>query len=215
MTVVPNGVDVDRVRFVTAGERAAVKERFGLAGRTVALFVGSWHGPNVDALLHIVELAGSLGDVLFLVVGSCSLAIQGLDVPSNVLLLGPLDEPCKDLVVASTDVALNPVVSGSGTNLKMLEYFAAGVPVVSTSVGVRGLAARDGEHLLTAGREDFASVLGGLIEEDAAAKQARTLRARRLVEERFDWRAIARRYMTTPAFGRLSPRAHQASLMAA
>ena len=41
-------------------------------------------------------------------------------------------------LLAAADVAVNPVESGSGSNVKLAEYVAAGVPVVTTSFGLRG-----------------------------------------------------------------------------
>jgi glycosyltransferase involved in cell wall biosynthesis len=41
-------------------------------------------------------------------------------------------------LLAAADVAVNPVESGSGSNVKLAEYLAAGVPVVTTPVGLRG-----------------------------------------------------------------------------
>jgi glycosyltransferase involved in cell wall biosynthesis len=38
-----------------------------------------------------------------------------------------------------------PILSGSGMRVKLLEAFAAGIPVVSTRIGAEGLAAKDGE----------------------------------------------------------------------
>ena len=38
-----------------------------------------------------------------------------------------------------------PILSGSGVRVKLLEAFAAGIPVVSTRVGAEGLAVKDGE----------------------------------------------------------------------
>ncbi len=52
--------------------------------------------------------------------------------------------PCRS---GAASVAVNPMVSGSGTNLKIVEYLAAGVPVVSTPFGMRGLDLRPDEHL--------------------------------------------------------------------
>jgi hypothetical protein len=56
-------------------------------------------------------------------------------------------------------VAVVPVLAGSGTRLKILEAWAAGLPVVSTTLGAEGLGARDGESLLLA--EGGAGVRGG------------------------------------------------------
>jgi len=46
------------------------------------------------------------------------------------------------------DVAIVPIQTGGGTRIKVLEAFKYGRPVVSTSVGVEGLAVKDGEHVL-------------------------------------------------------------------
>ena len=43
-----------------------------------------------------------------------------------------------------------PLRSGGGMRVKILETFARGVPVVSTSIGVEGIDAVPGVHLLTA-----------------------------------------------------------------
>jgi polysaccharide biosynthesis protein PslH len=44
-------------------------------------------------------------------------------------------------------VAVNPAVSGSGVNIKVIDYLRAGVPLVSTSLATRGLALTAGKHL--------------------------------------------------------------------
>jgi glycosyltransferase involved in cell wall biosynthesis len=61
---------------------------------------------------------------------------------------GLVDDAIREL--ARAKVAVVPVLAGSGTRLKILEAWAAGVPVVSTTLGAEGLGARDGESLLLA-----------------------------------------------------------------
>ena len=91
-------------------------------------------------------------------------------------------------VFRQSAVVVVPVHSGSGMRVKILEAFARGVPVVSTSVGVEGIDARDGEHLLVADEPaEFARAVIRLLAEPAEA--ARLARAgRELVEARYDWR---------------------------
>ena len=55
-----------------------------------------------------------------------------------------------NLPIVILDLAINPVTTGSGTNLKMLDYMAAGVPVLSTPHGARGLGLLDAGLLETA-----------------------------------------------------------------
>jgi glycosyltransferase involved in cell wall biosynthesis len=59
--------------------------------------------------------------------------------------------------LSAAGVAVNPAVSGSGVNIKLLEYLFAGTPVVSTGLGAAGLGLAAGADLLVADRaKDFA-----------------------------------------------------------
>jgi glycosyltransferase involved in cell wall biosynthesis len=65
-----------------------------------------------------------------------------------------------------------PVRIGGGTRLKVVEAFAVGKPVVSTSLGAEGIQARHGEHLLIGDTADaFASqVVRLLADPDQGAR---------------------------------------------
>ncbi|MBT9160303.1 MAG: hypothetical protein DDT26_01580 [Dehalococcoidia bacterium] len=108
--------------------------------RPVAVFIGSQYGPNVDAARMIVEeVAPSVPEVDFLVVGGVGgVFVQSL-VPENVVLSGVVSEQDKAALLATADFALNPMLSGAGTNVKMFDFLAAGLPVVATPVGARGI----------------------------------------------------------------------------
>lgn len=66
----------------------------------------------------------------------------------RIQLSGPVADAVLEL--ARAKVAIVPVLAGSGTRVKIIEAWAAGVPVVSTPMGAEGLPARAGEHLLLA-----------------------------------------------------------------
>ncbi|MBE9012561.1 glycosyltransferase, partial [Pseudanabaenaceae cyanobacterium LEGE 13415] len=95
MVEVPNGVDTEAIRFLTPNDRAKKKEQLSLSSTFTAFFLGSWHSPNLAAIESIVEIAESLPDVYFLVVGSAGWAFQGKKYPSNVGFLGEVDEETK------------------------------------------------------------------------------------------------------------------------
>jgi glycosyltransferase involved in cell wall biosynthesis len=87
-----------------------------------------------------------------------------------------------------------PLDAGGGTRLKILEAFAAGVPVVSTAIGMEGIAARSGEHFVEAERAGFADAILRLWQ---APERARALAAAaRLVAGTYEWAAIGRRAAT-------------------
>jgi len=87
-----------------------------------------------------------------------------------------------------------PLRVGSGTRIKAFEALAMGCPVVSTTVGIEGLAITHGEHFLAADTaEDFAAAILSLLDNHAAATQM-ARQARDLVEEKFSWAQVARQF---------------------
>jgi glycosyltransferase involved in cell wall biosynthesis len=97
-------------------------------------------------------------------------------------------------VLAMSDVALNPMRLGSGTNLKMLEYAAAGLPIITTPHGVRGLSLQDDRHLRVVEQGDFAEALRDVVGQGRSEAEYRALEARRFVEREYDWRIIAEQW---------------------
>lgn len=90
----------------------------------------------------------------------------------------------------SAAMSVVPLRSGGGTRLKILEAMALGTPVVSTTVGAEGLDVIDGVHLLLADSpQAMADAVGRLIEDPPLAASL-AVRARRLVEQRYDWPLI-------------------------
>ena len=82
-----------------------------------------------------------------------------------------------------------PLDSGGGTRLKILEAFAAGLPVVSTPVGCEGIDCQHGRHLWVAERDRFADALLEAIAAPGLATEYAE-RGRRLAKEKYDWPVI-------------------------
>jgi glycosyltransferase involved in cell wall biosynthesis len=106
---------------------------------------------------------------------------------ARIELTGPVPDAVSEL--ARAKVALVPLLAGSGTRVKILEAWAAGVPIVSTPLGAEGLPARDGEHLLLAGdASSFQEAVSALLASPAL--RDRIGRAGRyLFEQKFTWEA--------------------------
>lgn len=184
--VVPNGVDI---RTYAPRDWAAVKPGF-------LIYNGSPdYGPNYAA----VEWFGK--DVLPIVrdaVPEACLWVTGTYTlkKAEINALGPmvyLTGFVPDLrpFLAEAAVCVVPLHYGGGTRLKILEAWAAGVPVVSTTIGANGLdGAIPGTHFLQADTpEDFANATVRLLTDPALC---RTLseNARALVAQRYDWLGI-------------------------
>src|SRR6185436_16768136 len=82
-----------------------------------------------------------------------------------------------------------PLETGGGTRLKILEAFAAGLPVVSTPVGAEGIACGPDRHLVVAERSAFAPRIVSLL-DDPAIGVALASDARDLVRRTYDWPVV-------------------------
>jgi glycosyltransferase involved in cell wall biosynthesis len=83
--------------------------------------------------------------------------------------------------------AIVPLYTGGGTRLKILEAMAAGVPVVSSSLGAEGLAVSPGENILIADKdEEWLPHLSALSSQDALWRRL-AANGRNLVSSRYDW----------------------------
>ena len=187
MIVVPNGVDTTRTSFVSCKERIELKRSLDLQREKVGIFMGSWHGPNLEACEEIFRIAYKTPSVYYMLIGSQCLYFEQTKrrIPSNVALLGMVSEEEKQKLFARCDFALNPMESGSGTNLKMFDYMSAGLPVITTQFGTRGIERKEG-MLIASIRE-----IPAVIEHFRLYEQEeRVVEARKYMEEVFDWSVI-------------------------
>ncbi|MBS9721301.1 glycosyltransferase [Tianweitania sp. BSSL-BM11] len=192
---VPNGVALDDVPFTAPATRRDLQARTGLAGQTTALFIGSWHQPNIEALEEIIAVAETLPSVRFVILGSVCLPFGDRATPSNVHLLGQVDNATRNDLLAAAHVALNPMRSGSGTNLKMLDYFASGIPVLSTAFGARGLRFESGEHFGLIGENGLHGGLSEFVNTAPGELDRMVTAARKQVEALYSWETIARNFL--------------------
>ncbi len=188
---VPNGVALEEIPFTGPAERRAQKQALGLEGRRTALFLGSWHPPNLDAVAFILRLAEERPETDFLIVGSAGHPFRDKPLPSNVRLLGIVSMAMRNRLLACADIGLNPMTYGSGSNLKMLDYFAAGLPVITTPFGARGFEVVDGDHTLIRPLEGFSEAIASLAADGAADRMV--MNAYDLVRSRYSWDSVADR----------------------
>lgn len=91
--------------------------------------------------------------------------------------------------LAASRVAIVPILSGSGTRVKILEAWMAGVPAVSTTIGAEGLPARDRQHLLIADDPaSFERAIATILDDSGLADHLAT-EGRRIFLEYFTWEA--------------------------
>jgi glycosyltransferase involved in cell wall biosynthesis len=85
------------------------------------------------------------------------------------------------------------VRAGGGMRVRILEAFARGMPVVTTTVGLEGIEATPGEHVLVADTpQDFAESTLKLLADPVLA-QNMAVKGRKLAEEQYDWQVVLQR----------------------
>jgi glycosyltransferase involved in cell wall biosynthesis len=102
------------------------------------IFIGSIYKPNVEAVEIIVSLAKTLPEFQFEIVGNVNTR-SFPHAPKNVVFHGLVEEDRKNELFKKCFVAVNPVISGGGRNVKMVDYIMHGMPIISTETGIRGL----------------------------------------------------------------------------
>ncbi|MDD2711775.1 MAG: glycosyltransferase [Simplicispira sp.] len=188
----PNGTQLPADAWLEPARRAALKAQLGLSTRPLAVFVASLHGPNLPAADAVAALAQACPQWTFALVGSVCRHLDGQRLPANLLTLGVVPEGALTALLRAADVGLNPMESGSGTNLKMLDYAGHGLLIVSTPVGARGLAFESGMHYIEVPLSGFAAALEALEPDVPAPHLALRTAARSLAEQVYGWESIAR-----------------------
>ena len=183
---VPNGVDVKR--FQPDSVPADPPE---------VLYVGSFrHLPNV---LGYTKLRDEIMPQVWRRAPDARLRVVAGPSPEKYLsetgrdkriLMHSFVADLRPLYARAVVVAV-PLRVSAGTNIKVMEAMACAKPVVATPIGCAGLDLVDGhDACIRDGVQEFADALVELL-SDSSRRARIGAQARRTVEERFSWNAIA------------------------
>lgn len=188
--VIPHGVDLSEYKDLD-GEK--IRRLYGLDG-IILIFHGVLiYPPNLDAAKTIAEkilpkLKETGLNVKALVVGD----YPPDDVKHpNLIFTGVV----KDLpnYIDAADIAIVPIKAGGGMRMKILEYFAAKKPVISTPKGVEGIKISNGKEILLSDIEEFPEQVLKLVKSKKLRKE--------LIEnafsfvQKYDWKCICKKYV--------------------
>ena len=182
------GYDVDGIIPVYPRARIGIKGH-----RCSGLFVGSKSEMTRFAVDMCIEIARLCPDIQIVIIGSSGEFCYDKPIPDNLIVKGVLGEEEKINYLKTCDFALNLVNAGAGVNIKMMEYFAYGIPVISTECGARGIEVIPQENCIISEANVFGVVKAirtfykfSREQQDCMAKNAY-----RLVMENYTWEAIA------------------------
>lgn len=189
--VVPNGVD-------TAFYAPEAVSRADWSPRYSLVFTGKMNfRPNVDAVqwfCHEIfpRIRATRPDATFAIVGrDPSPAVQKLGRLPGVRVTGYVEDVRP--YIAGATVYVVPLRMGGGTRLKVLEAMAMEKAIVSTRVGVEGIACQSGRHLLIADSPQYFAQAVLHLMDDEARRARLGAEARALVAARYSWGTIVPR----------------------
>lgn len=126
------------------------------------------------------------------------LTVIGRDPPAEITaaprdhleVTGYVDDPTPYL--RETAAFIVPLHAGGGMRVKIIDAWAWGLPVVSTTIGAEGLAYRSGENLLIADSEaEFAVAVVRML-QDRELGERLAAAGRQMAEQHYDWQTVYR-----------------------
>jgi glycosyltransferase involved in cell wall biosynthesis len=162
------------------------------------LYAGSLtYGLNAEAVTYFAQsilplIERQIPSVGLTVTGASPATVPPAIAHPRVTLTGRLDEVALDTAYRASRACVVPLLSGTGTRIKLLEAMAFGIPVVSTTKGAEGLDIIPGEEYLRADAPaDFAAATVRLIRDDAFAR-AIGARGRERIRRDYTWESRGR-----------------------
>ncbi|MBD3414623.1 MAG: glycosyltransferase [Candidatus Aminicenantes bacterium] len=188
--LLPNGVDIKSFNEVKHEQIKDIKKKYRIEGKVI-LFMGlAGYKPTEEALNFLVY---KVFPKVLSEQKKAKLAVLGGKIPFQkefIINPGVISYREVPVFIKACNVCVAPIFSGSGTRLKILEYMAAGKPVVSTLKGAEGLDVKPGRDIIIAdsGEEFAEAVLNLLAHPDKANSVG--LKGRELVHSKYSWEKI-------------------------
>lgn len=151
-------------------------QRAVVSGNKIIFVAGFGHPPNTDAALWFVreiypQIKARHPDVVLYLIGSKPTA-QVLQLQADsIVVTGYVTDEELAAHYASARVAVVPLRFGAGVKNKVVEAMAYGVPLITTEVGIQGLAGAESLIPVTSVADEFAQHVIDVIESDEQWQQ--------------------------------------------
>jgi polysaccharide biosynthesis protein PslH len=192
--LLPNGVDCS-AEPASRDAIESVKKRFAITEESI-LFMGLYaYPPNTEAVRFLVD---QVMPSLHLQRPNIRLIATGGGPPSSqpwLINTGLIPRTDLDAILGACRIGVAQILTGSGTRMKILEYMAAGLPVVTTRKGAEGLNLEGGRHALYAETpSEFQDALLRILGDQPLSESLST-QASALVRSRFDYSSLLRQFV--------------------
>lgn len=187
--VIPNGVDTD---YFDPMKWSPTKDRLVYNGSMT-------YDANLDAVHYFASeiyplLKQKHPNIKLVVTGRTDgVDLEKIKECSGIELTGFVEDIRK--VLYSSYACVIPLRLGGGMRLKIPEAMAAGVPVVSTSMGAEGLNSENNKHLLIADTpNDFSMAVERILVDENLALHLKK-NARVLMEKSYSWKILGKEFL--------------------
>jgi polysaccharide biosynthesis protein PslH len=158
------------------------------------VFVGNFrHSPNVEAAQFLIdEVAPHFPNLHFVIAGSY--------VPQTLRKLPNTSYPgyiydTRTLFHGPNTIFAAPLFSGTGQRVKLLEAFAMGSPVITTSLGAAGFPITNGQNAIIANTAaEFRVAMSSLVTSVDLRSRLGT-EGRQLILDKFTWDSIGQQFL--------------------
>lgn len=173
----PAGLDLDKYQMKPVNDVTSIS------------FIGSldWM-PNLNGLKWFINnvwpiVSEKNPDLKFHVAGrNLDTALNNIS-SHNLIIEGEID--CAKTFISDHNIMIVPLFSGSGIRVKILEGFAMGKTVISTTLGAEGISVENGEQLLLADDvKQFVDAIQYCIDDHKVLSEFK-VKGRKLVEDRY------------------------------
>jgi glycosyltransferase involved in cell wall biosynthesis len=188
--IIPHGVDLKLYKNLNSEK---IRKKYGLRFPTL-VFHGTYsYKPNYEAIKTIVE--------------EIFPRLRKWGIKTKLLAMGnfpPHDIKDSDIIftgavenladyIGAGDIAVVPIQAGGGIRMKILEYFAAKKPVVSTFKGAEGIPAKNGKEIILTKIGDFPRQIARLVKSSKLRKKL-IENAYEFVQD-YEWKNIGQKYI--------------------
>ena len=184
-----SGYDTDDLQTIMPSERDHISGDYQYSG----LFIASDTPSTRKAAENCIAVAKDCPDIQIVLLGGVGKAFKEVLLPKNIVITGIVTDEEKVYYLQHCDFALNLLEAGAGINVKMFEYFAFGIPVVTTKYGARGIKLTDNEDCIITENGRFSDDIRDFCELSIQKRDNIAKNALNLLVEHYSWRSLAKK----------------------
>jgi glycosyltransferase involved in cell wall biosynthesis len=185
LLVVPNFVPYNELEHI---KHKKLKDLREITPISYVVFHGDFrYFPNREALFILVR---QIMPKIWEQYPTIKLVVMGPGLPriskGRITLMGYVPQTMMYKILCNACCAIIPLLRGGGTRIKILEYMACGIPVISTRVGAEGLEVENFKHIILVNSIDEIPSMFRILMENSNLREKIRHNATTLVRERYD-----------------------------